>query len=795
MGFITNVNIDNERLYSSEKTEVTPDLLIDNGATAKEISDNMGSLITAAHKTLSNRKYIYDFKTKNKSFLILYNDLYRMGIKNNKFFLRLYDPDLRGVDVYNGVIPLDLQMKVLLEIIINPWYYLREIARIPEDGSPIEVGGGSQFNIDRNSLASWYCYLNGIDHYDSKSRQLGKTQNAIAQMNYAFLFGALSSTFLFFNKDQPLAKQNLYRLKCQRDMLPTWLQMKFAYSEEGGIDKGIDNITTVRNPITGNTIKVMPKATSRDAAIKLGRGETAAFHYHDEHDFTPYNTEIMKAASYAYSTASRNAQKNGSLYCRVLTSTPGYLNTKEGKEAAKQISRMLRWDDRFYDKPIEQIKKILNSSEYNGIMYIEHSWKQLKKSMAWYELQCKLVDYDADTIMREIELQRIQGNERSPFKKQQLMYITQHIREPIEVIDYSNNLSPINIYEKINPKIHYILSVDPAEGLGLNNNAFELINPHNQCPVAEFKSPYISPPDFFRLIVKFIEERCPKSLIVIEANRGRELINRFLESKFRYQLWYDSNKITSKVIETTDRYGAQRQSANERRAFGFDTTSSSKPLLFNILENMMMEQIHKLYTPYLVKDIASVQRKVNGAIVLGAGDDDDEGVGHGDNLMAYLIGLFVYFNAPNLEEFGIFRGASEPSDDSIPETPEQKREKLKNLMGVLPKQLQELFGSVLNEKDDISNAWEYERQVQQELSQYDMEHGNSDSIGMPGNLVDDTQWNQLNQQIFESNFKRNQQPPQNDPYTIYPDYTQGNGEFYGGGYSSNNGFDISNYID
>ena len=218
--------------------------------------------------------------------------------------------------------PLDLQMKVFLECLINPWYFLREICRIPEDGSPIETGGGIAFIADRGNIASWYCFLNGIDHYDSKPRQTGKTQNAIAQMNYSYHFGAMASTFLFFNKDFPLAKQNLYRLKCQRDMMPKWLQMTIAYKEDGGVDKGRDSITMMSNPINGNTIKVMPKATSRDSAIKLGRGDTAAFHYMDEFDFWPYNTEIMKAAAFAYARASENAIKNKSLHGRTFTSTP-----------------------------------------------------------------------------------------------------------------------------------------------------------------------------------------------------------------------------------------------------------------------------------------------------------------------------------------------------------------------------------------------------------------------------------------------------------------------------------------
>ena len=754
MANILNPNIENTRFYDSDKEVLNKDLLAnESGGMASEISDNMTQLAVAARMTMKKRKPIYDFKTKNKSFFNLYNDLYKLGIKNNKFFLKLYDKDLVGVDVYNQILPLDMQMKVLLEIMINPWYFLREVCRIPEDGKPIESGSGSSFICDRNNIASWYCFLNGIDHYDSKPRQCGKTQNAVAEVNYAFHYGSMAATFLFFNKDFPLAKQNLYRLKFQRDLLPKWLQMTMAYREDGSIDKGRDNITTMSNPINGNVIKVMPKATSKDAAIKLGRGETAAFHYMDELDFTPYNTEIMKAAAFSYARASENAIKNNSLYGRIFSSTPGYLNTDAGLQADKLIQRMMVWEDRFYDEPINKIKSILNSNKCNGIMFIEHNWKQLKKSVEWYERQCSLVDYDQDTILREIELQRIQGNERSPFKKQALVHITQHMREPLEKLDLSKNLSPILVYEKLNKKINYILAVDPSEGLALNNNAFTLINPHTECVAAEYKSPYISPPDFFRLICKFMDEYCPKSMIVIEANRGRELINRFLESKYRYQLWYDSKKLAAKVVETTDKYGAERQSANERRAFGFDTTPSSKPLLFSIIERFMEEELNKVYSQYVVKDVTCVQRQPNGKIIMGSGDDS-EGVGHGDNLMSYLIGLFVLYNAENLEEFGVRRGSSMPEDEDRELTDDEKRDKIQSVMGMLPPEMQEMFKGVLAQTDPVRDSRMYEQQVQQELMRQDMMNGNNPNEmnnRIYDEMMDEQMWMQQQREIFQLN--------------------------------------------
>ena len=327
---ILNVEYTNERLYSGGKEWGDEDVFIHSkdmyaneaGGLSDELESNIEAMGKIAKSQLSRRKAIPDWHTKNESFLTLHKDLRKLGIKHNKFFLKIYDRDLIGLDVYSPAISPKMQLKIFLECMINPWYWLREVCRIPQDGKPIEPGGGSEFLADRNNIASWYCYLNGIDHYDSKSRQLGKTQNIVAQMVYAYHYGSLSATFLFFSKDYPLAKQNLYRFKCQRDMLPTWMQMRLAFKEDGTIDKGQDSITTMRNPITNNVIKVMPRAVSQDAAIKLGRGETAAFYWNDEYDFTPFNNEIMDAAAYAYSTASKNARANAGLYGRALSSTP-----------------------------------------------------------------------------------------------------------------------------------------------------------------------------------------------------------------------------------------------------------------------------------------------------------------------------------------------------------------------------------------------------------------------------------------------------------------------------------------
>lgn len=748
MAYITNIEENTARLYDKDKINVDRDLMIDDSDMDPKIESALPSLAEAAKNSMKKRKPIPDFHTSNKSFLNLYNDLYKMGIKNNKFFLRIYDKDLIGVNPYQKILPLDLQLKIILECMINPWYWLREICRIPEDGAPIEVGGGTQYQIDRNNAAAWYCYLNGIDHYQSKPRQCGKTQDALAKQNYAYHYGTISANFLFFNKDQSLAKINLYRFKCQRDLMPAFMQMKFIITEDGKLDKGTDNITTMKNPITNNMITVMPKPTSADSARKLGRGNTAAFHHYDEFDFIPFNMDIVNAAAFSYSKATENAIKNNSLYSRIYTSTPGDLDNRDGKAATEYIDKMMVWDDHMFDEPINKLKKACRSTNRNGIMFIEHTWKQLKKSMEWYETQCMLASYNQEVILREIELKRISGSNKSPFRREDIMFLNSHMKEPIKSIDYSNNLCPIHIYENINRKFPYILSIDPSEGLALDNNAFTLINPSTQRAAAEFQSPYISQPDMFKLCCRFLDEFCPKSLIIVEANKGRELINYFLESKYRTHLYYDIDKLNSKVVESTDPYGALKKAAYERRAYGFDTTRGSRPKLFAILENFVEERKSDLYTQYIVKDIIGLERKNTGRVEASEGH-------HDDNIMSYLIGLYVYFNASNLEEFGIRRGQHIPEEGDIELTPEQKKSKLAELAHALPDSLRDVFLSVVQEKDPVSASIEYEKELRREQERADLLYRRDEQEVYNGFSPDESEalWGTLDKNLIDSNFE------------------------------------------
>lgn len=729
---------------------------VDNSTVTSDLENDFRKAATGAGeyaRKVKSTKF-YDWKTKNKSFLNLYQDLYNMGISNNKFFLRLFDRDLQGIDPYSVVLPKEIQIKIYIECLINPFYWLREILRIPVDGMPIEIGGGVPYRIDRNGAATWHLFLNGIDHYKSEPRQQGKTQDCIAKFNYAYHFGNLASTILFFNKDQEMANTNLYRLKCQRDMMPSWLQMRMVVTDDGKFDKGIDNTKSIRNPVNGNTIIAMGKATSKEAAMKMGRGATAALQHYDEFDFIPHQIEIMNSASFAFSTAARNAKSNGALYGRILSSTPGDLDTRDGMAASIYIEKMLVWKDSMLDDDINKIRGMINSPAYNKFVFVEHSWQQLKLSMQWYEEQCAYVNYDMTVIMREIWLKRLHGSNLSPFKRTDIMYLMSHQREPIETVDLSDTMSPILIYEKIHLNKVYILAIDPAEGFGGDNNAFTLMDHVTQLPVAEFKSSYISQPDMCDMVERFLDRYCPKTMIVVENNRGRELINCLLKTKYKYQLYYDDGKLDSKVSEKTDPLFRVKQKAAMRQIYGLNTSRSNRPRYEQILLNIMEERKELLLTKYLVDDVCALIRRPNGTVGASSGK-------HDDNIMSYLMCLYVYsFTSPEiLEQFGIIRGASDDLadyDDSGNLTEEATLKRLAGMMDALPDDLRDIIGAALSRNSASNDEINAYREIAAVRTAYDQ----SQSVGAPtpGQMHvqsphpnDQSFWSQYDQGIWESN--------------------------------------------
>lgn len=262
----------------------------------------------------------YDLGTSNKSFLQLAMDLKTIGIKNYYFMLEICDFSLVNVDPFacdkegHTTLSQDQVSRIMTECFRNPWYYLREIARIPDPG-----GTAVPYKANRGNIAQAWCIIKGLDSWLCLCRQKGKTQSALSIQGWMYNFGTTQSQFIFINKDGDNAKTNLRRLSDQISFLPEYLRFESYTDADGKITKATKNATQMRHPVNGNSIIIKPKATSYDSALSLARGLTAPILHFDEPEFTNHIKTIVANSVSTYETAASRAKANGAMYGRIFT--------------------------------------------------------------------------------------------------------------------------------------------------------------------------------------------------------------------------------------------------------------------------------------------------------------------------------------------------------------------------------------------------------------------------------------------------------------------------------------------
>lgn len=562
------------------------------------------------------RQFIYDTNTRNISFIQTAVDLRKLGIKNNMFFLKLYDRSLVGVDPHSPHITEDQIIRIINECVINPWYFLRECARIPDQGNP----AGVPYQLNRANLASAWCFFNGIDSDLVIPRQIGKTQSTISHINWTYLFGTTNSEIMFLNMQQEKAIENLERLKAQRDSLPKYLQFKVVYDDDGKLIEGIDNVRTLKNASNGNKIVTKSSARSVETAEKIGRGSTQPIQYYDEFEFIDYIKTIVEAAGPAYVTASRNAKRNGAMYGRIFTSTPGDLDSRSGQDSLAIIEKMYKWTEAFYDMSIDDVRDTIETNSGNGIVYIEYQYQQLGKDESWFREVCRVLNNNPLKIKREIFLKRIHGSETSPYAPEDLEAIAEKKGKIIEE-RFINKLFKLDIYTPIVKNKCYFVGVDVANGYGADNSAVTVWDPYTLKTVAEFKSANIGVKALIKFLYVLIKKHLPRSLLCIERNaNGEAVLDHLRDTDIRGNIYFDNSKdiVGSNIDEKLDADGMLKREAARRRLYGVYTQGKSREVMFGLLEGHIAEHKDGFVGENIINDIMRLVR-VRGKIQAGPG--------------------------------------------------------------------------------------------------------------------------------------------------------------------------------
>lgn len=572
----------------------------------------------------------YHMSTNNKSFLEVHKYLEDMGIKHNKFMLTLLDPDLAKIDPHDPNLSTMMKTKVLKECIYNPWYFFREIVRIPDDGQP----RGVKFELSRGNLATLFCLMMNMNIFLEMPRQTGKTMSSLCWYLYLFNFGTANAEMSFLNKKFDDSKLNLQRLRDLRALLPAYLRMESGFNPDGSKAKGRSNVETLQHPVNNNKIRTVASARNKVAAASLLRGRTTSIIYIDEYAWILYNSIIYTNMVPAFNTASRNAKRNNKPYGMLITTTPGLLTTDEGIEGFNMKDSATPFSERWYDLSAEEIQNIISSNTNSNFVYIRYTYQQLGKSEEWFKDLCITMRKDWDAIRREVLLEWSNSTANSPFRAEDLDTIKGLVRQPINTVLLLNKYE-LRIYEKLNLKYPPLMGVDVSGGYQRDSSAITIVDSYSTRVTAELNSNFISTPELAMVIHEIVSRWIPNAVVNIERNGGfgSSVIARLLQTSIRKNLFYT---IKDKVIEERVIGANIHKRTQKTKVYGSDSTKAERENLMEILRERVEYHKDKIISPIIYEELCGLEVKKNGKIEHSSNTHDDQ-------VFSWLWALYIYY--------------------------------------------------------------------------------------------------------------------------------------------------------
>lgn len=612
----------------------------------------------------------YDFGTKNQSFLLTAHELKTLGIKNFYFMLEVKYPQLgvQDIDPYNPNISQEDIGKIIIECKANPWFFFREVAKVPAQGAPIPF----QTNLHRSACAMVWCFDHSIDFMVDQPRQTFKTTWALLITEYAFIFELKNANIPFMHLNEQQVMRNLEMFRDYVCVLPPYLNPWLNKRKLPGLQ-------SIKYEEHSVNIKHLTQADSDVKAKDKLRGWTLFVGLIDEWEYIKFISDVIAGAAPAIISGRVIAEQTGCRTCMMYLSTPGDLETDEGKAAQHMIDSTHKFFEGLYDmseadllaflsgmnKRDDGDNTVVDNSDQSKVtmLYIEFNYKQLRKTDAWLREQYleaertgKIAEY-----RRGVLLDRFRGGDVVLFRQADIDYIKSHIRQPdhdmfilnkfhLYVFDHpifqSDLMSDTPYFDIFTP---YLIGVDISSGGGgrNDNTAIVVVHPYTLEVVAEMQSPYIGIIDLMRIIT-LLARLIPKGIFCVETNNvGKAIVDFVQESQLEHRFYHDpeANMLRNATTKQQDMSKMLEAKAKAKQYIGLYVTPQVRDEMFNLLKVHVKDYRDLIFTPNLVRDITNlvvVKKKIQAS----SGE-------HDDTVMAYLHTLFILYYGFDLSRFGI----------------------------------------------------------------------------------------------------------------------------------------------
>lgn len=329
---------------------------------------------------------IYDFNTKNKSFINLHEHLKEKGIENNTFFLILFDKDLVGIDPRDPELTIEYKKKILIECKNNYWYFLREVVLLPAIGDDC----GMMYTLNRGILAFNYCLVNSFNAMIDLPNQFGKISTILIRTLWEYLFMESNNyAMIIADKYTKDSIDNLKKIKEIYRLLPDYLKIE---------DICKDKTMYIRS--NGKSIDIAKKPKTKREAELIGRGMSANRQVFNNFEKIKNNEILFNASRPVFYEAANNSKKLNNPYGTILLTTGGVLGEPSGDFAYKIKQLSLHFEELYYDMDIETVREKLDNNWY-PFLYVTFNVLELNRTDDWITNRLKEMCNDWNNFVRD----------------------------------------------------------------------------------------------------------------------------------------------------------------------------------------------------------------------------------------------------------------------------------------------------------------------------------------------------------------------------------------------------------
>jgi hypothetical protein len=575
--------------------------------------------------------------------------------------LVLHNPKLQGVDPHDPNLTHEQKLDIAIECKTNPWYFFREVARLPPQAGSIEP---AEFRANRGNIGFYWCFFNHITAILIQPRQTGKTISGDMLSAYIIDVGGNNTKMFLLTKGTDLQTEAIARIKGMRELLPKFIYMKDK--------KDSDNKTGLDNTRLNNAYLTGVARSNQQAANNLGRGLTVPIVHVDEAPFITWIGTTLPALRAAGTAAREIAQRNNAMWGTFFTTTAGRRDDRDGAYMYKFVQNAWMWNEVIFDcRDNRDAMKMVDAGSRGDVNAVNMtmSHRQLGKSDKWLFDAMREAGGTREESERDFLNIWNSGSQRSPLSIELTQKIHASMREPIMTdVTPENYLVRWYVHEHelqfIKKNSRLVMGLDSSEAVGRDAIAIVIMDVATLSIVATSTIKFANLFEFTKWLASFLALHPEIIMIPERKSSGPTIIDTLLTMlpangidpfKRIFNTIVDQARASRKGEEEYSELNtslSQRDNVfytERKKSFGFNTDKAKRDLLYgSILQNAARQSCKVVHDQTLISEILALTEK-NGRI-------DHSELGHDDHVIAWLMCHWMVNVGANLGHYGIEPG-------------------------------------------------------------------------------------------------------------------------------------------